>query len=253
MAFVSDPFGSGALGAPVVVAAELNEDQRDRLTEDLKVMQRLLDKAAERAGAGGSAETALGITVLTSMGRPSPRTLYLQGFGAVFMLHVRFPLVAPPKVAEGEESPNRPDNSTWEETRRELFGRRAGEGPLRVHPEAARHYGLSAGKERAVPYSASTVEALKRALVEAARNAVNIRHLGGDDQVVIVALGPAAPPTEQVEVTRRNAQERVVVIARDGDPPTALTLRFKKADAEAFAEGELSADEFRQRMQMTAY
>jgi hypothetical protein len=254
---VGDPFGGeGGASAPLLVATGLDGEQRSQLTEDLKVMQRLLEKAADRAGAGGGADTAMGIAVWNSysFGRPAPRTLYLDGYGAVFMLNVKYPLVAPPTKEPAKEDADKPDNSAWEETRRELYGHRDERRSPGMDPLLAARYGLgTTTKERGAQFSAAKVEALKKFLIEAAKNASNIRKLEADEQIVIVAQGPATPMLKNVEVNRRDAQERVVVTARGGGPQTTLMMRFKKADAEAFANGKLSTDEFSRKVEIAAY
>ncbi len=252
---VGDPFGGeGGASAPLLVANGLDGEQRGQLTEDLKVMHRLLEKAAARAGAGGGAETAMGIAVWNSFGRPAPRMLYLDGYGAVFLLNVKYPLVAPPTKEPAKEDADKLDNSAWEETRRELYGHRDERRSTGMDPFLAARYSLgTTTKEPGAQFSAAKVEALKKSLIEAAKNASNIRNLGADEQIVIVAQGPATPVLKNVEVSRRNAQDRVVVTARGGGPQTTLTMRFKKADAEAFAKGELSAEEFSKRAEIATY
>lgn len=250
-----DLLGGEAGGAePLLVATALGPEKRDQIHEDLKVMRRILEKAAERAGAGPGADRAMGIMVWTASGRSAPRTLYLEGFGAVFLLNVKYPLVAPPAGTPGKEEADQPDNSVWEETRRELYERNEGGYSTGVDPFTAARYGLVSGsKERGVPFSAAKVEALKAALIEAAQNAANIRNLGADERVVIVAQGPATPSVKNVEVNKRYGTERVRISATGGGPQTTLVMRFKKADAEALATGKLNADEFTKKVEIAAY
>src|SRR6185436_11833767 len=87
--------------------------------EDLTVMMRILEKAA---GTKDDAKAmAMGIDVLSFGKTSGPRVFYLDGYGAMFVLNVRYPLLAPPAKDEPGET-NAPANSEWERARKELYG-----------------------------------------------------------------------------------------------------------------------------------
>src|SRR5829696_4543021 len=103
---------------PIIVGGDMKNAQT--LSEDLSVMQRILEKAAG-AKADGPA-TAAGIEIF-SFNRPnSPRAFYLADYGAMFLLNVKFPLVAPPK--KDEQTRTNETNTEWERAREEVYGRR---------------------------------------------------------------------------------------------------------------------------------
>src|SRR6478672_6958968 len=89
--------------------------------EDLTVMTRLLEESLQRAADEDLSDfkTAMGIQLTMTTAR-SVRPLYLEGFGALFMVKVNFPVVPPSKV---EEEKRERTESEWEKVRQELYGR----------------------------------------------------------------------------------------------------------------------------------
>ena len=65
----------------------------------------------------------MGIDLVFGPGESPVRTLYLDGYGALFMVHVNFPLLPLPvtdKPHAEDTIPKAP--STWDQTRAELYG-----------------------------------------------------------------------------------------------------------------------------------
>lgn len=242
---------------PVIVGGEIKN--ADALAEDLSVMQRILEKAAG-AKADGPA-TASGIELL-SFNRPtSPRAFYLDGYGAMFLLNVKFPLVAPPK--KDEQSRTNETNSEWEKAREEVYGsRNAFDDVKRLS---------TAGEE----FDAQRVENLKAQLIEDLANAKNIRNLKSDDYVTVVVLGGGSRGTVVRRETspraggagfgggglggggggRGGAVARVEVSSSSVETgaQSTMTLRAKKSDIDAFAKGKLDAPEFQKKVAVQIY
>jgi serine protease inhibitor ecotin len=99
--------------ALVIRSTDTDSAAQGNLEEDLAVMLRILDKAIEPIGGSRTARTAMGINVSFVAGSSSVRSLYLDGHGALFMLNVGIPLIAPPKG--NEEAKEKPAaDSSWE-------------------------------------------------------------------------------------------------------------------------------------------
>ncbi len=231
---------AGGVTTPLIIASDLSPDRQVELSEDLSVMGRILGKAVDKASGKGKGHTALGIHLQLPFKQAGPSSLYLDDFGVVFFLQVNYPLVAPETQETSEPVAEKPADTTWEDARAELYGNNRSRPRVGIAGYAARIGGQTE------PYDAARVEALKAALVEAAKNASNIRQLGSERQIVVVAEGPgqpasnASPAPKLLERYGIHDASATSLAAR----PTLLTLRFRKADADAAARGEISPEEF---------
>ena len=261
-------FGPGFSRGPASRALLLNDQPATAETlassqEDATVMLRLLEKAT-RDDRRDDPMRAMGIHIEALGGRQGPQAIYLGGFGALFLLNVDYPLVAPAagdhdlkQAAEGE--------SEWERTKRELYGR-----PGRPQPPR--------GAE-AQPFDANRVERLKSALIDALANAANLRQLASGEAVLVSVTGPGSSASGGVRVfTNRGgsrgssggegvkSETRVEVYDQEagpGGPPgggggagrhsTQLTLKALKSDIDAFAKKTITRETFAQRVQVTTY
>jgi len=227
----------------IVRSSAMDPKSQANLEEDLAIMARILNKAVDD-GAGNGPGMAMGIDVFGAQGSVGGRTLYLEDYGALFTLNVGFPLVAAQSGPE-EKKEETPADSTWEEAKRELYG----PGPNTMMP--------------GVPFeefSAEKVNKLTDALVDALRNAKNIRGLKNEDAITVCVLGTAAIPDNR-------GKQRVAGALPPSPPPpgavsyaaagpqkgTVMTIRVKKADADAFAKGGMNAEEFRKRARIERY
>ena len=140
--------------------------------EDLNIMGRILEKAIATAGESEDHQ-AMGIRVFTSSSSSSPKNLEIEGYGAVFFLNVGFPLTGPQKKTD-DGAAKEPANSTWDEARRELYGPAPGRGER-----------VGSGFGHA-GYDPKRVDGLKDSLLEALKNASNIRNLKSDENVTLV-------------------------------------------------------------------
>jgi hypothetical protein len=141
------------------------------------------------------------------------KAICLEGYGAIFMTSVAFPLAAPPKAEEQKEEPEEPVDTIWKRAERELYG------PVHIP------------RSQAAPssqYDAKKVESLKTNIIKSLKHAANIRNLRPDEWVVVIV----------------NSNEQT------GGLPKVLTVRAGKSDIDAFSEGTLSLDQFRPKVQI---
>jgi hypothetical protein len=224
---------SGSSVPPVVIQfGGKSADAVAAMEEDLAVMTHIIDRALDRMG-DDVPDEKMGIKLYYTSGGKSVRGLYLENFGPLFMVKVNFPVHAP--TATEAKAPLQPDDSEWNEARRSVLGQ----------PDEARWTGASAG----VPYEAERVEALKKQLVAALKNASNMKGVKPEEHVTVTVFGsPAAVNGEagrrsrtssnrgsgQTSSTRLAAVvEKPVEAARTSLQGTVLTLRIKKLDIDA--------------------
>ncbi|MBI3416765.1 MAG: hypothetical protein HY043_15860 [Verrucomicrobia bacterium] len=245
--------------------------------EDLSVMARILRKAAERIGGRDKHENAaMGIAISSLHGGQRAESFYLEGYGAMFTLNVRYPLVPPPAVEE-TKAETTPD-TTWEKTKRELYGPR---GPVvaggKVDMFLTDKFG---GDGPAMTYEAERVDSLKQGLLKALKNGANLRHVKADEQVVVAVVGPASrgavtverlksakgkkkparnDPSDDSEDAASPPVPRVEVLSMTPPPGAAaarqtnLIIRARKSDIDAFAKGELDLDAFSKKASVQVY
>ncbi len=237
--------GSWAAGVfpPLIVASDLNPGEQAELQEDLNVMHRILTKAVDKASGTVKGRTALGIELQLPLRQAGPSSLCIEDFGVVFFLQVNYPLVAPETQETSEPVAEKPADTTWEDARAELYGSN------RSHARSAAAVYRLRNSGQVEPYDAGRVDALKAALLEMAKNASNIRHVEPEKQIVVVAQGPGQTDSSNAPSPKRERYGTPDPSATNrGARPTLMTLRFKKADADAAARGEISFEEFGRRV-----
>ncbi len=217
----------------------MDPKEQAHLEEDLAVMAHLLDKAVAES-VGGQPEMAMGINLISGQPSRGSRAVYLEDYGALFTLHVGIPLVES-KAAPGEKKEQSTADSSWEEAKRELYGPGPG-GVIRGAPLEE--------------FSPEKLNKLTDALVDALRNARNIRSLKTGDAVTVCVLGTAARP-EPI------APDPAVGMLgggtsgsyQGGTPPrgTVMTIRIKKADADAVGQESLKPEDFRKQAHIERY
>jgi hypothetical protein len=258
-----------ALAAPARVAAkplivrseEAAPAVQASIEEDLAVMTRILNKATAERGAREEHEWAMGIA-LSSVGGGArrPQSIYLEGYGALFLLNVKYPLVEPPKKGVEEEKSEEAVDSEWEQTKEELFGDRL----IRRRGSAAKPFVWREGP--AMDYEAERVAELKKNVLDALKNANNIRDLKPDEFITVAITGPSNATRTSVRRVYRNErplsksdrEERDVVTVLKADKEllaneTHLIVRVKKADVDAFAKGTLKLEDFEKKASLVTY
>ena len=207
----------------------------------------------------------MGINVLFGPGSSPIRSIYLDGYGALFLLNVNFPLLPPPEKPQETKEKSETD-SAWEEAKQEIYGQHDAWSQV----GKAFKFSMADGPEQ--EYDEKKVEDLKEGLLEALKNATNIRNLKSDETVTVCVFGgvsvapgkaakttvkraPDAPGEEQDLVF--DADRKNLFMAKRGDGPatrgTIMTIRVKKSDADAFAKGKLNLDDFRKKASITTY
>lgn len=241
----------------IIPAEEASESKLAELREDLAVFSRILGKTAGDERRRGQ-QMALGIAVSTFPTLRRPDALYLEGYGAVLLLSVPFPLAAPAAEKDAPAA-DKPADNLWERTRRELFGGGPG-GPTPPDPFRGEFWERLVPDAKGAPYDARRVEKLQRDLVEALQHGTHLRHVKPEENLLVVVTGTSAAPRHEVRVERRLGRggtaetRREQVIAGTGVPGAeTLVLRVKKADADALAAGKVDSEEFCKRVCVRQY
>lgn len=234
----------------VIPDAEIETEDLAKITQDLNVMSRLLERNLQRANIateGGSFFTS-GRDMFTGFfmrGQQTIQSMYLQGYGALFLMKVDFPLSPPPEVQEqeqGEQTEEQEDaDPVWEQMKREMY-----------EPQEARRRGTEDAAEK---YDAEKVENLKTNLIKALKHAANISALKPDESAIlsITGGGEFASLKSIVTTTRRGDSRILEKTASSGSSPAVLVIRAKKLDIDAFAKGDLDVDQFKQKTQILTY
>ncbi len=250
------PSQSGGTGQVLVIpSAEIETKDLLTINEDLNVMSRIFETNLQRAHmapTGGSIfvndrnRNAL-LSMLSGRSRSSVQSLYLQGYGVLFLMKVDFPLSAPPQTPQEDGTDRKEEgDKVWERMRQEMYE------PERV--------AKSKTDDKAEKYDPEKVENLRTTLVESLKHASNIRNLKPEESVILTVTGGGDSAGDQTMVmTRRtivvNGHERVIQEPASvaAGSPTVLVVRAKKADIDSFAADDLDLDQFRQRVQMISY
>jgi hypothetical protein len=223
----------------VVLTAQTEAEELAKITEDLTIMSRILDKKLGRAQpapseAGQYLNIKFGNLFRRSwrVGATQIEAMYVQGHAALFFINVDFPLSPPPQVQT--EKVKQGGDQVWEQTRWEMA---ASNIPLEyMHQRDA----------EARQYDKELVEQLKTNLIKTLKHAANIRNVKADESIVLAVSGPRPG----------------IVVAEHGDEPhryqyllfddrsPVLIVRAKKADIDAYSKDELDFEQFHQRVQI---
>lgn len=242
----------------LLLTRELDGESQTQLREDLLVMSRILDKAAQTEVTSTRGPRAMGIELVLGTGPSPARNLYIDDFGAVFMLNVEFPLLAS-AATDDTDSNEQSTETIWEQTRQEMYGGSPSDANILTfvgNPTIA----------EVPPYDEERVEALRSSLLEAVKNATNIRHLADHESVMIYVTGASLAGDQRVRMWRKETSSKGEQIARElalthrpasGDIIKAsravMTIQASKADIDRFARGDLSLDQFREQARTRIY
>lgn len=254
--------------------------------EDLAIMSRILRKAV-----GSSQDERrprpLGIEVDGSVfgSASGARNIYLDGYGALFLLTVRYPLIAPTEKPE-EAKAKDTTSDEWKEAREEEIQSNGRPGYGKDSGAYGQTWNWSSERAAAEDFDAGKVDKLKSSLLESLKNATNIRALKPNDFVTVVVQGAEATRTEAMK--RKPSTTAVgkpsaspadsdgkgggtgggaggqggrgsgmvvtkTVRSRNSLGETVMTMRVKKSDADAFAQGKLDLDAFRKKAAIQTY
>ena len=239
----------------VIPAAEMQGQDLAQIVEDMTVMARIIDRqlGQQQPGQVWFSGDVFGQTTRTA------QTMYLQGYGALFLRKVDFPLTPPPAVQQ-EEKETKEENAdpVWEQMKREMY-----------EPQDTRRRKTDTAAEK---YDQEKVETLKTNLIKALKHTSNIRILKPDESVTLAVTGGGE--SANVDFTADTGTNQLMVKYKDkrttgivtpnvlsgygmggmGDsgfsPPVVLIVRAKKADIDAFAKGDIDLGQFRQRVQI---
>ena len=213
------------------------------LTEDLSIMACIVDKKLEQAfpatSAAWASETRLLGEFLQTGYHQATQALYLDGYGALFFTSVQFPLVAPAPPDKQDQQAEDMD-PVWRQAQETLF-------------ESGGRKAQSADRPA---YSSERVASLEAALLEALKHASNIRALSAQDSVTIVVeqatadLGVAVPSGYLV-LPGTGGDALLSERPSDCDALGTLVVRARKSDADDFAAGKLTAEQFGQKADTT--
>jgi len=243
-------------GSRSLIIPKDNEDSKDLADtdEDLKVMARILEKAANPQDDRNA--QAMGIFVHPFS--QAQQNLYIEGYGALFFLSINYPLVAPPSENKEDRESKEQPRSEWQETHDELF---------RPHGSEPDPFGKNMPGPPAEKYDPEKVETLKKNLLSALKNASNIRALKADESVTIVVTSHAGPPgpkmASRVTVEGQGGgggsqssakkSSRTIpsrTLRTPGGAGTKLIIRAKKSDINAFQDNKMDLDDFRKKVSL---
>jgi hypothetical protein len=265
---------AGESAASVVTFKTPEQATLDETAADLNILSFIFSQNLERAlgsEGGDLGNFKLGIPLLLQTEGRAVEASYIEGFGALFNLKVRFPLV-PPAVPDKDGQTNAAD-SEWERARRALAGANQPEF-RRPNPN-----------ENARPYNPKLVETLKKRVLELLRNASHLRHVQPDEWIAVTFSGPPnglshksravavpvsaglpddsqaplqvitppADPTGATTLIGVAANRNQASVPQTRERVTVMTIRIKKKDADSYAADKISEDQFFHAAEITTY
>jgi len=254
------PFSrSGASTVLVIPSSEMKAEDLATIVEDMTVMARIIDKQL------GQEQLRQPWFFGDFMGHSSrmTETMYLQGYGALFLKKVDFPLSPTQQVQEEEQqTKNEGADPVWDQMKKDIY-----------EPQEDRKRREERPEEK---YDAEKVENLKTNIIKALKHASNIRGLKPDESVIATVTGGGSsygdyrgggyggygsrgsysmtrPGTGQVIVQNKDKKTMSIVTpALPSDlevtSATVLIIRAKKSDIDTFSKGDMDFDKFRERV-----
>jgi hypothetical protein len=251
---------SGGGAVLVIPAAQMKVEDLAAITEDMTVMSRIFDtKLSQARLTTVRSNWSIGFDSLL-FGRSSGaiEAIYLEGYGALFLMKVNALLSPPPEALEEKETEEEDTDPLWTQTIQEMYA-----------PEEADRLRRRTDRPEE-KYDAEKVKELKETLIKTLKHAANIRTLKSDESVILSVTGKAGQSATRTTTRsyglggalsgRRRSSRRSYnmplrpVGAETGfSSPTVLTIRAKKSDIDAFANGTLSFDQFSQKTLLLSY
>ena len=254
----------GSTGTVLVIpSGQTSTEDLLTINEDMGVMSRIFEKNIEQAQLRTAHSDFFfsrndSFATFFSGGRGEIQSMYLQGYGALFLMKVDFPLTPPTDVQDDEKETQKAEEGdpVWQEMRRQMYE------PDKVD----RRHRTDRPEEK---YDAGKVENLKTTLIKALKHATNIRSLKPDESVILTVTGSSEatgtiitssrfPGGNQVLITERDADGKMTTRIVQGtsldnigsSSPAILIIRVKRSQIDNFAKGELDFDKFRERVQI---
>jgi hypothetical protein len=236
----------------VIPTSEMKAEDLVTIAEDMRVMSRIFDKKLDLSPGGIFQSSGFNLSIFGLPGARSTEAIFLQGYGALFLMKVDFPLSPSAKEQEElEEEPKEPVDELWKETRQEMY----------EPADAGRRT-----DEEEDEYDEEKVEEMKETLIKALKHTTNIRNLKADESVILTVAGSGGSSnitdvaiTGGNKILIKNKSKGIGIVAPTSlsdlgaSSPTVMTIRVKKSDVDAFAKDQLDFDEFRQRVQIFTY
>ncbi|MHC4535919.1 MAG: hypothetical protein ACYS6K_18370 [Planctomycetota bacterium] len=238
----------------VIPTTQIRPQEMVTLMEDMTVMCRIFDKKLAQSSLVPQTPVWVGLSSTYSLGDRSMGAMYIQGYGALFMINVDFPLTPPPEKERKKEDTEEDTDPVWEQMKQEIFS-----------PQQATRY---TSKRQEEQYDATKVKNLKTTLKEALVHAANIRGLKPDESVILTVTGRAISSNFD-KVAAIKGTNRVVVHYKDENvtkilkspslddlgisSPTVLTIRAKKSHIDALAQKQIDFDKFEEKIQFLSY
>ncbi len=237
---------SGGGAVLVIPAAQMKVEDLAAITEDMTVMSRIFDtKLSQARLTTVRSNWSIGFDSLL-FGRSSGaiEAIYLEGYGALFLMKVNVLLSPPPEAQQEKETEEEDTDPLWTQMRQEMYA-----------PQDTRRRRTDSPEEK---YDAEKVEDLKETLIKTLKHAANIRALKPDESVILTVIGKAGrSATSAIERLYEEGKSRyIITTSRAGtgfSSPTVLTIRAKKSDIDAFAKGQFSFDQFTQKTLLLSY
>ena len=241
---------SGGGAVLVIPAAQMKVEDLAAITEDMSVMSRIFDNKLSQAHlTTGRASLFVVLDPFSGHNSGTIEAIFLEDYGALFLMKVNVLLSPPPEEPEEKETEEEDTDPLWTQMRQEIYA-----------PEEADRRRRSDDRPEE-KYDVEKVEELKETLIKTLKHAANIRALKPDQLVILTVIGGRSQSgTRTVTRTRSYSYGRDSRIFRT-EPgagsgsfsPTVLTIRAKKSDIDAFAEGKLNFDQFTEKTQLLSY
>ena len=184
---------TGSRKVLVIPDTDVKPEELDALTQDLLVMSHILDKRFKEPRTIKGVFTDFG----DFFGRDNRSTeaIYMQGYGALFLMEVNFAFSPPlkPEEQKDEETAEQVD-PTWQRARQQIFS------PRNPRPGMPGFSGQGPGLVE--------FDQLKGELIETLKHAANIRNLRPDEWIIVTVIGQGRQPGEFYEDYYRSAAPR---------------------------------------------
>jgi len=158
----------------VIPDTEVKSEELDALTQDLLVMSHILDERFKESRTIKGVFTDFG----DFFGRDNRATeaIYMQGYGALFLMEVNFAFSPPLKSEERKEEKTAEHiDPTWQRAKQQIFSPK---------PPMPGMLGFSEQGPGLVK-----IDQLKKELIEALKHAANIRNLSPDEWIIVTVIG----------------------------------------------------------------